>query len=81
LSLLTKKKFRGLISISKNKKKHQKITSIPKIKRLVEILMFNLKNESHVQVAKKKKMDIIHICFKTFDINLFFLKKRRYIDE
>jgi hypothetical protein len=55
LSLLTKKKFRGLISISKNKKKHQKITSIPKIKRLVEILMFNLKNESHVQVAKKKK--------------------------
>jgi hypothetical protein len=31
------------------------MTSIPKIRRLVEILMFNLKNESHVQVAKKKK--------------------------
>jgi hypothetical protein len=77
LSLLTKKKFRGLISISKNKKKHQKITSIPKIKRLVEILMFNLKNEIHVQVEKKKKMDIIHICFKTFDINLFFFEKKK----
>jgi hypothetical protein len=54
LSLLTKKKFRGLILISKNKKKNQKMTSISKIRRLVEILMFNLKNESHVQVAKKK---------------------------
>ena len=38
--------------------------------------MFNLKNKSHVQVAKKK-IDIIHICFKTFDINLFFLKKKK----
>jgi len=54
LSLLTKKKIRGLILISKNKKKNQKMTSISKIRRLVEILMFNLKNESHVQVAKKK---------------------------
>jgi hypothetical protein len=52
------------------------MTSIPKIRRLVEILMFNLKNKSHVQVAKKK-IDIIHICFKTFDINLFFLKKKK----
>jgi hypothetical protein len=31
------------------------MTSIPKIRRLVEILMFNLKNESHVQVAKKNE--------------------------
>ena len=27
------------------------------------------------KLQKKKKMDIIHICFKTFDINFFFLKK------
>jgi hypothetical protein len=29
------------------------------------------------KLQKKKKMDIIHICFKTFDINLFFLKKKK----